>query len=114
MNKVYYTIEEGMDCYNKYKGLSCTSIFKDPRKSNCNKYCRDNNIKVYYERKNKTFHCYRCGILLNDRPLRLNLQEYGKGRYKQYSSTGTHIDLCSSCFKSFVEWVGVNNVKKKV
>lgn len=63
--------------------------------------------------KDKYYHCYRCGIEMINKPVRLSLQEYGISRYKQYTPTGLNIDLCTSCFKTFVEWVGVNECQRK-
>ena len=71
-------------------------------------------VELKTTKEPKKAHCYRCEIALEGKPLRLCLQEYGIGKYKQYTSSGTNIDLCNRCFKEFVEWLGDYSVKKKV
>ena len=52
----------------------------------------------------KVYKCCICHKVLDYKPIRLVKQEYGIGRYNQYSSV-KHYDFCNKCYKAFNNWL---------
>lgn len=52
----------------------------------------------------KRYFCCICHERLEDKPIRLVKQEYGIGKYLQYSNVDKY-DFCEKCYRTFNNWI---------
>lgn len=53
---------------------------------------------------NKRYICCICKKTLREKPIRLLKQEYGAGKYNQYSQVDKY-DFCERCYETFNRWI---------
>lgn len=52
----------------------------------------------------KQYKCCICHRTLREMPIRLLKQEYGVGKYNQYSQVDKY-DICKICYQKFDNWI---------
>ena len=52
----------------------------------------------------KIYKCSICHKTLDYKPIRLVKQEYGIGKYNQYTGV-TNYDFCKRCYQVFDKWI---------
>lgn len=61
----------------------------------------------------KIYSCCICHKVLEDKPIRLTKEEYGAGKYNQYSPVANY-DFCKECYKKFDNWIKKHKDKKEL
>lgn len=60
----------------------------------------------------KIYKCCICHEVLDVKPVRITINIYGAGKYKQYSPVKNY-DVCSKCYDTFNNWIKQNKEEIK-